>query len=179
MKYRDYKIVAKKHLDACKSIIAQYNDDIPENVLREIHYLSGYIIEGVCVYAIYKHFEWDEEKDIKEYDPDFTRETGLDYYKNGLRRNAANQIVNTGAQFYITSHGFNQYVEILDIPFQGTNIPYVDASAEIDEDVNDMILGWKPDLRYRYGMLDRHNKEEIAKLINTCQTIYQQVINNI
>ena len=23
------------------------------------------------------------------------------------------------------------------------------------------------------------NKEEIAKLINTCQTIYQQVINNI
>lgn len=179
MKYRDYKIVAKKHLDACKSILSQYDGDIPENVLREIHYLSGYIIEGVCVYAIYKHFEWDENKDITEYDPDFTRETGLDYYKNGLRRNELNQIVTTGAKFYITSHGFNQYIAILDIPFQGTNIPYVDASAEIDEDVNNMISAWKPDLRYRYGILDRHNKEEVMKLINTCQKIYQQVINSI
>ena len=84
MKYIDYKINARKHLDACLSILKQYSDtNVPEAVLREIHYLTGYIIEGVCVYAIYKHYEWDEDRDIKEYDEDFTRETGLDYYKNG------------------------------------------------------------------------------------------------
>ena len=53
MKYIDYKINARKHLDACLSILKQYSDtNVPEAVLREIHYLTGYIIEGVCVYAI-------------------------------------------------------------------------------------------------------------------------------
>ena len=84
MKYRDYKINAKKHLDACISILNTYSDKVvPESVLRELHYLSGYIIEGICVYAIYKHYEWEEDRDIKKYDEDFTRKTGLDYYKNG------------------------------------------------------------------------------------------------
>ncbi len=180
MKYRDYKIVAKKHLDACLSIMTQYdNDEIPENVLREIHYLSGYIIEGVCVYAIYKHYEWDDNKDIKEYDPDFTRETGLDYYKDGLRRNISNQVIFTGAQYFVTSHGFNRYVELLDVPFQGTNIPYIDASAEIDDVVCDMIDNWQPDLRYRYGSLNKHTKEEVRMLVSTCERIYNQVIRTI
>ena len=180
MKFREYKIVAKKHLDACISIIRQYsNDEIPESVLREIHYLSGYVIEGICVYAIYKHYEWDDNRDIQEFDPDFTNETGLDYYKNGLRRNHSNQIVYTGAHYYITSHGFNQYVELLDVPFQGTNIPYIDASAEIDDVVYDMIYDWQPDLRYRYGRLNRPTVEEVKKLVNTCETIYNQVSQNI
>ena len=44
MKYRDYKINAKKHLDACISILNTYSDNVvPESVLRELHYLSGYI----------------------------------------------------------------------------------------------------------------------------------------
>ena len=72
MKYRDYKTNAKKHLDACLSILNTYSDNVvPESVLRELHYLSGYIIEGICVYAIYKHYEWEEDRDIKEYDEDY------------------------------------------------------------------------------------------------------------
>ena len=179
MKYRDYKINAKKHLDACLSILNTYSDNVvPESVLRELHYLSGYIIEGICVYAIYKHYEWEEDRDIKEYDEDFTRETGLDYYKNRNRLDNGS-VVRTGAQYYITSHGFNQYVELLDIPFQGTNIPYIDASSTADDSIADLIDEWKPDLRYRYGVLNRHTKAEIVQLITACELIYNQVSQNI
>lgn len=181
MKYRDYKINAKKHLDACRSILNTYSDNVvPESVLRELHYLSGYIIEGICVYAIYKHYEWEDDRDIKEYDEDFTSETGLDYYKNGNRLDRDNgRVIRTGAQYYITSHGFNQYVELLDVPFQGTNIPYIDASSTVDDSIVDLIDEWKPDLRYRYGLLNKHTKEEIVQLINTCEFIYNQVSQNI
>lgn len=181
MKYRDYKINAKKHLDACLSILNTYSDNIvPESVLRELHYLSGYIIEGICVYAIYKHYEWEEDRDITRYDEDFTRETGLDYYKNGNRLDRANgRIINTGAQYYITSHGFDQYVNLLVTPLQGTNIPYIDASSTVDRAIVDLIKEWRPDLRYRYGTLNRHTKTEIVKLINICKIIYNQVSQNI
>lgn len=179
MKYRDYKINAKKHLDACLSILNTYSDNVvPESVLRELHYLSGYIIEGICVYAIYKHYEWEEDRDIKEYDEDFTRETGLDYYKNGNRLDNG-RVIRTGAQYYITSHGFNQYVKLLEIPFQGTNIPYIDASSTADDSIVDLIDKWKPDLRYRYGVLNRHTKAEIVQLITACELIYNQVSQNI
>lgn len=179
MKYRDYKINAKKHLDACLSILNTYSDNVvPESVLRELHYLSGYIIEGICVYAIYKHYEWEEDRDIKKYDEDFTRETGLDYYKNGNRLDNG-RVIRTGAQYYITSHGFNQYVKLLEIPFQGTNIPYIDASSTADDSIVDLIDKWKPDLRYRYGVLNRHTKAEIVQLINACELIYNQVSQNI
>lgn len=179
MKYRDYKINAKKHLDACLSILNTYSDNVvPESVLRELHSLSGYIIEGICVYAIYKHYEWEEDRDIKKYDEDFTRETGLDYYKNGNRLDNG-RVIRTGAQYYITSHGFNQYVKLLEIPFQGTNIPYIDASSTADDSIVDLIDKWKPDLRYRYGVLNRHTKAEIVQLINACELIYNQVSQNI
>lgn len=178
MKYRDYKINAKKHLDACISILNTYSDNVvPESVLRELHYLSGYIIEGICVYAIYKHYEWEEDRDINKYDEDFTRETGLDYYKNGNRLDNG-RVVRTGAQYYITSHGFNQYVKLLDIPFQGTNIPYIDASSTADDSIVDLIDEWKPDLRYSCGVY-RHTKAEIVQLINACELIYNQVSQNI
>lgn len=181
MKYRDYKINAKKHLDACLSILNTYSDNVvPESVLRELHYLSGYIIEGICVYAIYKHYEWEEDRDIKEYDEDFTRETSLDYFKNGNRINReTGRVIPTGAQYYITSHGFNKFVELLGIPFQGTNIPYIDASSTADDAIVDLIKEWKPDLRYRYGVLNRHTKAEIIQLINACELIYNQVSQNI
>ncbi len=179
MKYIDYKNNAKKHLEACLSILDHYsNYDIPDSVLRELHYLSGYIIEGICIYAIYKHYEWEENLDISQYDADFTRETGLDYYKNGNRL-INGKIIITGAQYYITNHSFNHYVELLDIPFQGTNIPYLDSSSDVDDIVIDLINEWKPDLRYKYGNRNRHTLFEIEKLIDSCVIIYNQVSRNI
>lgn len=181
MTYRDYKRNAQKHLDACLSILDTYSGSVvPESVLRELHYLSGYIIEGICVYAIYKHYEWEEDRDIKEYDEDFTRETGLDYYKNGNRLDRGNgRVIRTGAQYYITSHGFNQYVELLDVPFQGTNIPFIDASSTAYDSIINLIHEWKPDLRYRFDASSRHTMGEIVQLINACEFIYNQVSQNI
>lgn len=176
MKYPSYKKVAKKHLDACKAIIAQYDNMIPENVIMEIHYLSGYIIEGICVYAIYKHYEWDENKHIIEYDEDFTRATGLDYFKDGDRI-INNRRTRTGAQYYIKSHGFKNYVELLHNPFQGTNIPYIDASSDTDSAIISLIDEWTPDIRYNYRC--RHTQLEIEELVNTCEIIYNLVNQNI
>ena len=80
---------------------------------------------------------------------------------------------------YITNHSFNHYVELLDIPFQGTNIPYLDSSSDVDDIVIDLINEWKPDLRYKYGNRNRHTLFEIEKLIDSCVIIYNQVSRNI
>lgn len=178
MKYNDYRIVAKKHLTACQSILQQYEDDIPENVLREVHYLAGYIIEGLCVYAIFKHYGWEASRDVKEYDPNFTQRTHLDFYKNGTRLENG-KVVITGAKYNISHHGFHQYVELLDNPLQNTCIPYFDKSCAADNEVMDLIDEWKTDLRYRYGVVSVPNQTDIINLIKHCEIIYKGIIKNV
>lgn len=58
MVYEDYYKVASKHLRTCEymkdHLNTVTNPQKRDAILRNIYYLSGYIIEGVINYLIYK-----------------------------------------------------------------------------------------------------------------------------
>jgi hypothetical protein len=58
MNYKEYRTAARRHLDTCEYML-DYLDKISyadsynkENILADIYYLSGYVIECIATYAI-------------------------------------------------------------------------------------------------------------------------------
>ena len=168
--YKTYIESANKHLNACFDMIDGYQHDIPYYTLLDAYYLSGYIIEGICVYAIYKYYEWDENKDIKVYDELFTSETDLDFYK--LRRGSY-----TIPKYNIEHHNFQHYVQILHPILSSEAIPYISPTTEISSKVKRMIDMWNPTLRYKSpkepNIIDTDSLEE---LLDVCKIMYKKII---
>ncbi|OQY53979.1 MAG: hypothetical protein DRR08_19895 [Candidatus Parabeggiatoa sp. nov. 2] len=71
MNYKEYRTAARRHLDTCEYML-DYLDKISyadsydkENILADIYYLSGYVIECIATYAI-KTLELTQSRDSRK-----------------------------------------------------------------------------------------------------------------
>jgi len=187
MKYKEYLQSAKKHLNGCKALYDSYNPKktIEDDALLELYYLSGYILEGVVVYAAYKHYEWEEDDDIRRCcNEKFTEETGLDFYGNGQRYdNNGNPVkFSRYVEYNVQHHNFQKIVKGLLYP-EHLGVPYLDDTVEIDEDVKTLIDMWQTQDRYRYKkqyICQNHlhidlNEDLVGCLIDTCEKIVNDI----
>lgn len=182
LKYCEYLMCAKKHLDAGESILNTYKtlckvcDD--KDVLLELYYLSGYIIEGVVVYSVYKLFSWDDKKDITAYDQKFTEKSGIDFY--GERRRLGRDCFPLKGKgiLGISNHNFQEIIEkkLKDNP-SFNNVPYI-GSGKIDEDVCGCIDEWSPKARYCY-CCQSLDENLMIRIYETCFKILSQVQSKI
>lgn len=182
MKYDEYLKCALKHLKGCQSFLkdCSTNSSSDYNVMLELYYLAGYILEGIVVYSAYKLNNWPSNKDIQYDSPDFnfTKATGLDFYYNRCRGNVAIFSGRTKNSLSVQGHHFQPIVQaLLKKEPAFNNIPYLGNGA-IDSDVENLIIKWEPELRYCYKSSANPllNKDIIERLLNTCETIY---INHI
>ena len=188
MKYTEYLKSAYKHLRGCTSLLLAYEpgkkDD--NHVWLELYYLSGYIIEGITIYSAYKLNGWDPIKDIqKMYDLEFTKRTKLDFYvkrtyiKNGKEKIPLYFQNRPAGSFSVQQHKFQEIVKnMLRTDPSFNNIPYLGCS-DIDSDVEELIDKWEPGIRYCYcGQKEapKLTRDLVARLINTCWTIYTKHI---
>lgn len=190
MKYDEYLQCAEKHLKGCASLLSSYNSGqkADKHVWLELYYLSGYIIEGIVVYSAYKLNNWPPQYDIqKKYNLPFTQRTNLDFYY--IRSKKDQNGVETIPSYFqnrpygalsIQGHKFQEIVKNLlrpDPSFQ--DVPYI-GNGQIDPDVEYLIDEWRPGVRYLYDNAvtppPNLSQDLIAKLINTCDTIYSQHI---
>lgn len=67
MLYTEYLECAKKHVLGCRQMLASYKEDGQNdiNVWLELYYLSGYILEAITVYSVYKLGGWQSNVDIQ------------------------------------------------------------------------------------------------------------------
>lgn len=193
MLYGEYLKCARKHLLACQELFDSYNDNqrTNESVWLELYYLSGYIIEAIVVYSVYKLYNWNPEKDIQNcYNWSFTRETGIDFYR--LRRHPRTKEIivpddlrNRDSQLSIEGHDFKSIVKkLLESNPSMDSVPYI-GNGYIDEDIRRLIENWKPEVRYTYdstnyrGINGRLNLQldydVIKRLINTCRLICSNI----
>lgn len=189
MRYSEYLECADKHRKACASLLLSYkpNQKYDKHVWLDLYYLSGYIIEGIVIYSAYKLNNWRSSDDIKiKYNLEFSQTTNLDfYYKREFHGNVDNR---TRSFFQNRSHGalsvqghrFQEIAKTLLRPNPSFNgIPYL-GDGIIDKDVENLIDKWCPEIRYLYAgkrnSLPTLSQDLIAKLLNTCFTIY---INHI
>lgn len=185
MRYGEYLECADKHRKACASLLLSYNTDprYDKHVWLDLYYLSGYIIEGIVIYSAYKLNNWRSSDDIKiKYNLEFSQRTNLDfYYKREFHGNVDDRIRSffqnrSYGALSVQGHRFQEIAKTLLRPnpsFRG--VPYL-GDGIIDHDVEKLIECWSPQIRYYYARrrnnLPALNQDLIAKLLNTCFTIY-------
>lgn len=189
MYYNEYLYCAKKHLNGCHSLFQSYPSGSVHDihVWMELYYLSGYIIEGITVYAAYKLYNWPIEVDIiKERDESFTQRTKLDFWFDRKKSDGTSVFENRihdPSALSVQKHRFQNIVKNLLKSNPATNnVPYI-GNGNIDQDVELLIENWRPDIRYKYvgqrNPLSFLNEDIIRRLLDTCKTICINTQTNI
>ena len=188
MNYEEYLKCAQKHIKSCKQILNGLNNDDENNkeAYLDIWYLSGYILEGLTVYSVYKTYNWnphtrDGVKDIQaRYDWYFSTRTHLDFYRQRTLR--GENVFPPGLIIYsVQGHDFQSIILNLlrnvptfkDFPILG--------EGDVDSDVEMLIKEWKPDVRYWHkpedtGRIPTLSQPLLEKLISTCVELYKRMI---
>ena len=187
MKFSEYLDCADKHLKGCKSLLSSYTlllqvkEKMPKvktndlQVWLEVYYLSGYIIEGVTVYAAYKLNNWNKDKDIeKGYDETFTKKTNLDFYPT---RSTSLFFSTRSDGLCVRSHNFQGIIKALlknNPSFK--DVPYI-GDGKIDSTVERLLDEWKPKMRYEYKNNLNLDQDIVKRLIDVCDEIFRCSIN--
>lgn len=173
MRYYEYLLCAEKHLKGCMSLLLTYTPDSihDRHVWLELYYLSGYILEGITVYSVYKLKGWPPNDDIQKYNDSFTIETDLDFYYN--RKDVEQYRIHS---LSVQGHHFQNIANNLlkDNP-SFNEVPYI-GMGEVDPDIKFLIDRWSPKIRYNYignkNPFPSLTQDVIQRLINTCKIIY-------
>lgn len=182
--YPNYLKAAKKKLDACDLLISKCVDLTEKEekcICHELYYLSGYIIEGFCVYSIYKILGWkDKEIPINskgghEYD-EFAERNAISFFKSGHTSNGTEIQV-------IEGHVYNKYVDSIRKTHKFDGLPYFSSAPFSKIEVDSLIRNWNPNIRYDYNensiIIKHANLSNIKSIIDWCKKIYSHITTNI
>ena len=165
-------------------------------LLRDIYYLTGYILEGIAVYLVYGAGGFDPQKNIKEFDRRFTERTGVDFFSFRGRNTTRTENISEEDQKWLNSqedicgvnqHHFNDLIDRYHnrLSISSNKIPYVDNPNDVSKPVRELIKHW--DASHRYSDYDSHipwkihrlrqflNRDTLSKLID----IYSQIVNTV
>lgn len=187
MLYNDYLECAKKHVLGGEKLLASYNengkDDI--NVWLELYYLSGYILEAITVYSVYKLGGWQSHRDIREHDPAFVSANNIDFY--GWDRKIGKTYpyrTSKKCPLDIKHHHFREIINSkLRVEPSFNSIPYFGTCdpSDIDRDIVDLLDNWSVNVRYEHATSHSVNltRDKVSRLYSTCLAIVKGVINNV
>jgi hypothetical protein len=187
MLYEGYKRSASKHLKTCLSIIeamdrlslsgntALITNSSKRPALHNIFYLSGYVLESISTYSLYKHYCWQTNRSVKIFDRTFSSISNFSFYRNH------------NYPYFAQGHNFqrNQF-EVLKIPFNNSGIAFLDSSVNVTNDTEALFLNWKAEIRYhdfnysyrtRTGSNIMITEQNIRDFLATTQKIYSDLLN--
>lgn len=179
MTYPEYGEAAKTHYKSCRALFNEYfksgniDNGVIKDVLYRIYYLCGHIVECAAIYFIYRHFEWEENPDVKNwkgieenikgrYNRRFTMESHMHYDQVSVDKEGYVDYKNWNIgklhggdkpDFYdVKTHDFPRYIKgiLWEINY---DIPYFRQNCSEDEiffNAIELLDKWKPDLRYYY-----------------------------
>lgn len=203
MRSSEYLKTAYRHLSSCLSILDQIKEGPPKfetNVLLELWYLSGYVLEGITVFLIYKNDDWDEQDDIKAiYNSVFSCKTKVDFYETRIIKKGQlfKQDKNTPCKsaepqklknkYNIHSHSFQKIIkDKFRVDSRYDILPYFGNGIPIEADVEYLIDNWDPTVRYAYyegtqfvcekQLLPKLNYDVVKRLLLACLDIYTKIL---
>lgn len=188
MDYRNYQKASEKHLSTCKTIMNSVillngNDQAIINqeqklnsVLHNVYYLSGYTLECIINYAIFKHFKWSKPS-IMDEDHSFSKRCGLSYGK-------LKQVNKQSTYPYIIhKHEFSRNIDILRKEFSTSKIPLIDVTEKLDSEVLKLFNSWRVEIRYhppenKYSSIQL-TTANIQKFVDTTDKVFNGVMKII
>jgi len=198
MIYNQYKDASLKHLQACKtalhglSFYHNKSSAIPttpqlnkDSLLLDIFYLTGYTLECIVNYAIYKKIGFNNTSDVKQM---YNFSNKIAFFRRPNYPQTNNRVQLNGHDFlpsyWIEQHKFNKNIQLLDKLLPGNNIPLINQSVPISLTIQKMILEtvsrvrnnnyWKPELRYEPAnwILGKYTEQDIKDLVKLSEKIY-------
>ncbi len=154
MDFKDYQKASLKHLTTCKIMLdsidllaskdeALINIEIKKQaLLHNMFYLSGYTLESIINYTIFKHFKWSEPS-IYVTDHKFSARCDLSFYPNVGRLKGRGNYT-----FWMSQHDFRRNIEILKKTFPNSGIPLIDKMIKVDPDLIKLYNSWNVEIRY-------------------------------
>lgn len=147
MKYTEFLDSARKHQFTCNEILKAIKIiDISngtgrsqqKQLLLNLYYLSGYIIECSVKYSIYHLISYDRRKCVTQLN-----QNGLSYQGN------------------IRFHKFERYAEHLRVRQSGLQL--IDDRKEIDKDVIYIYRAWDAEVRYWFKDIDKNMMQKLSE----------------
>lgn len=163
MFYSEYLNAARKHLITCE-VLKENISELDENNLQDktkakqlllnLYYLTGYIIECSIKYGIYKVVDFNPASEVA------TLSTNTVSYKD------------------IQHHRFNRYSEHLVSKSPG--IKLIDDRRNINSDVMYLYNNWDAPVRYWYKSIDssmnrKLNKNNLFELLNHAKDAFNHI----
>jgi hypothetical protein len=197
MLYTQYKDAALKHLNACKTALYGlkfYHGTTPlsqkkrEALLHNIFYLSGYTLECVINYALYKRLRWTSQEVHKLINSDYkivyVKPTSWNQNAGRLEvKSFTDRIRNVTftPNFWIAQHEFNKNVQLLHILLPNSRVPIVDNSIRIPPNVHRMVFEiqnqknhWRPELRYE--TTTPFSQSDIEEFVELTEQVYIKLL---
>jgi hypothetical protein len=156
MKYTEFKKSAKRHLDTCSHLTKTLNSvqthasttthtrqEYQNNLLLNVYYLSGYVIECILKYTFFQSIHYDQRKDVEELD-----QHDCDRTFNDLK-----------------THRFDELIALVEkydkhLP---SDIPILRQRST--KEVERMFKSWDPAQRYISSGIDKTVLEEYLSVV--------------
>ncbi|NRF37596.1 hypothetical protein [Pedobacter foliorum] len=156
MEYTAYLHASQKHLNTCLSLLDAIKLLNSKNktesliivspgydaVLHNAYYLSGYTLECIINYSIFKHYKF-KSSSVRTVEHNFSEKCGLTYGPETKTKDGRQSY-----PFYISKHQFSRNIQILTKAFPNSLIPFVDNSVKVDADLLSFFRNWDVEMRY-------------------------------
>lgn len=153
MDHREYRNAAARHLTTCKRLLDDLSAQKQENkqqILLNIYYLSGYIIETSLSFAFFSHI--GHKGHVEQ----------CEHYANGFK-----------------THDFNAKVRFIS-KFNGdlSSLPFI-SIKHTDKNLQHLYNSWSTDYRYSYNdkVASNHLDEKLVeRYLDSVSAVFKTII---
>lgn len=147
VQYFEYLNSARKHQYTCEELLnalqgieqtSGVGRSRRKQLLLNLYYLSGYIVECSIKYAIYHLVSYDRKKCVRQLDQD-----GISFQHN------------------IKHHKFEMYAEHLRVRHPGMLL--IDDISDVDKDVLFISRLWDAEVRYWFNDIAESHKKKLTE----------------
>jgi len=186
MDFKDYQRASLKHLTTCKVMLDSIDllasnkaaliniENKKKTLLHNMFYLSGYTLECIINYSIFKHFKWVEAS-IYSTDHKFSARADISFYQNTPRLKGHGNYT-----FWMSQHDFQRNIQILKRTFPTSGVPLIDATISVDTDLIRLFKSWQVEVRY--STLDSTysnlvlSEDIVKRFVTLTETIYNKLM---
>ncbi len=186
MDFKDYQKASLKHLTTCKAMLDSV-DLLASNtsalinlgnaklaVLHNAYYLSGYTLESIINYSIFKHYKW-KEASVHTTDHNFSARCDVSFYPKTQRLKGTGNY-----NFWLSQHDFKRNIQILKRTFPNSGIPLLDHTVKVEGDLLDLYRSWETEIRYHpytnpYPKIQL-SEDSVKRFINLTEEVYNNLM---
>ncbi len=168
MKYTEFKKAAKRHLDTCHHLVHNLNSlpvnfpkitharhEYQNNLILNVYYLSGYVIECILKYTFFQSIHYDRRKDVENLNQDNCDKVFKD----------------------LKTHSFAELVALVErydkhLP---SDIPILKQQPK--KEIKQMFNAWAPDQRYYSNTSFGIDKTSLEEYLTVISQIHSKLAN--